>query len=359
MPQHTPTSVLVTGGAGFIGSNFLLRMVPRHPGVRFVNLDLLTYAGNLLNLQAVEDAPNYAFVQGDIADADLVGGLFAAHGFSTVVHFAAESHVDRSILDPLAFVRTNVLGTATLLDAARQAWLAEGPPGDVRFHHVSTDEVFGALAPGDPPFSEVTPYDPHSPYSASKAGSDHLARAYFDTYGLPVVVSNCSNNYGPYQFPEKLVPLIIARAAALEPLPVYGKGENVRDWLHVEDHAAAIERILFAGETGETYCVGGGAERRNLEVVETLCDLVDEALGRPAGTARAGITFVTDRPGHDFRYAMDFSKLERELGWRPAHSFEDGMRDTVRWYLEHRDWLDAVMDASYRDYYERQYGGRG
>ncbi len=355
MPQHTPTSVLVTGGAGFIGSNFLLRVVPRYPGVRFVNLDLLTYAGNLRNLTAIEDAPNYAFVQGDIADGDLVHRLFDEHGFSTVVHFAAESHVDRSILDPLAFVRTNVLGTATLLDAARRHWTGAGR--DVRFYHVSTDEVFGTL--GDTgAFDETTPYDPHSPYSASKAGSDHLVRAYHDTFGLPVVISNCSNNYGPFQFPEKLVPLMIVKAVAGEPMPVYGQGANTRDWLHVEDHAEAIDRILHDGRDGETYCVGGRAEARNIEVVETLADLVDEALGRAPGTARGLITFVTDRPGHDWRYAIDPGKLERELGWTPAHSFESGMRATVRWYLDHEDWLAAVMDQSYRDYYDTQYGAR-
>ena len=352
--MHQPRSVLVTGGAGFIGSNFLLALVPRHPEVRFVNLDLLTYAGNLLNLRSVEDAPNYTFVHGDIADADLVRRLFEEHGFDTVVHFAAESHVDRSILDPLAFVRTNVVGTATLLEAARQAW---GDRTDVRFHHVSTDEVFGTLG-DEGAFDETTPYDPHSPYSASKAGSDHLVRAYGDTYGLPITISNCSNNYGPFQFPEKLVPLVIRNAAAGEPLPVYGRGENVRDWLHVADHVEAIEVILRDGTPGETYAVGGRAERRNLEVVETIADVVDECLGRAPGTGRALITFVTDRPGHDWRYAMDPAKIERELGWQPTHSFEEGLRETVRWYLDHTEWLDAVADASYRDYYSTQYDTR-
>jgi dTDP-glucose 4,6-dehydratase len=357
MPQHTPTSVLVTGGAGFIGSAFLRRVVPRHPGVRWVNLDLLTYAGSLLNVRDVEAAPSYRFVRGDIADADLVGRLFDEEAFSTVVHFAAESHVDRSIRDPLAFVRTNVLGTAVLLDAARRAWTSDGPPapGRFRFHHVSTDEVFGALADDDPPFSETTPYDPRSPYAASKAGSDHLARAYHHTFGLPVVVSNCSNNYGPYQYPEKLVPLVIARAAALEKIPVYGAGTNVRDWLHVDDHAAALDLLLHEGADGETYGVGGSAERRNVEVVRLLCDLVDGALGRPSGTARAGITYVTDRPGHDFRYAMDTAKIEQELGWRPARSFEDGMRATAAWYLAHADWLDAVRDDRYRQWVDTHY----
>ncbi len=352
--MHQPRSVLVTGGAGFIGSNFLLALVPRYPKVQFVNLDLLTYAGNLLNLQSIEDAPNYTFVHGDIADADLVRQLFDEHRFDTVVHFAAESHVDRSILDPLAFVRTNVVGTATLLEAARQAW---GDRDDVRFHHVSTDEVFGSL--GDTgAFDEATPYDPRSPYSASKAGSDHLARAYHHTYGLPVTISNCSNNYGPFQFPEKLVPLVIRNAAAGEPLPVYGRGKNTRDWLHVADHVDALDLILREGQTGETYAIGGRAERRNIEVVETLADLVDEHLGRAPGTARDLITFVTDRPGHDWRYAMDPAKIERTLNWRPAHSFEAGLRETVGWYLDNAEWLDAVADASYRDYYATQYDAR-
>ncbi len=356
--MHTPRSVLVTGGAGFIGSNFLLRLVPALPKVRFVNLDALTYAGNLLNLRAVEDAPNYTFAHGDIADADLVRRLFAEHDFDTVVHFAAESHVDRSILDPLAFVRTNVVGTATLLEAARQAWSGRGGMrDDVRFHHVSTDEVFGTLG-DEGAFDEATPYDPHSPYSASKAGSDHLVRAYHHTYGLPVTLSNCSNNYGPFQFPEKLIPLVIRNAAAGEPLPVYGRGANVRDWLHVADHVDALDRILREGTAGETYAVGGRAERRNLDVVEMLADLVDEHLGREPGTARALITFVTDRPGHDWRYAMDPSKIERTLNWQPAHTFESGLRDTVRWYLDHTEWLDAVTDQSYRAYYTSQYGTR-
>jgi dTDP-glucose 4,6-dehydratase len=362
MPRHDPTTVLVTGGAGFIGSAFLRRVVPRHPGVRWVNLDLLTYAGSLLNVRDVESAPNYRFVKADIADPDAIARLFAEEAFSTVVHFAAESHVDRSIRDPLAFVRTNVVGTAVLLDAARRAWAGEPPDqvrgrlGDRRFHHVSTDEVFGAL--GDQGvFDETTPYDPRSPYAASKAGSDHLARAYHHTFGLPVVVSNCSNNYGPYQYPEKLVPLTIARAVSLESIPVYGQGANVRDWLHVEDHAEALEMMVFEGTEGEMYAVGGRAERRNLDVVHLLCDLVDEALGRPAGRARGGVTFVTDRLGHDYRYAIDPSKTERELGWRPAHTFETGMRDTVAWYLEHADWMDSVRDDRYREWVGQQYEG--
>jgi dTDP-glucose 4,6-dehydratase len=353
MPQHRPSTVLVTGGAGFIGSAFLRRVVPRYEGVRWVNLDLLTYAGSLLNVREVEGAANYRFVHGDIADAELVARLFGEEGFTTVVHFAAESHVDRSIKDPLAFVRTNVMGTAVLLDEARRAW-AGSAAGSRRFQHVSTDEVFGSLGT-EGMFDEATPYDPRSPYSASKAGSDHLARAYFHTYGLPVVVSNCSNNYGPFQYPEKLVPLIVSRAAAQEPIPVYGRGENVRDWLHVDDHAEALETMLLHGVDGETYAVGGRAERQNLEVVHTLCTLVDDALGRPAGSAAAGITFVTDRPGHDFRYAIDPSKIERELGWRPAHSFDSGMGETVAWYLQNAEWMEAVRDDRYREWMGIQY----
>ncbi|CAN5607501.1 dTDP-glucose 4,6-dehydratase [soil metagenome] len=356
MSTHSPKTVLVTGGCGFIGSNFLLRFVPKFPEIQFVNLDLLTYAGNPMNLKSIEEADNYTFVRADIADDDAVRDLFEKYDFTSVVHFAAESHVDRSILDPLAFVRTNVIGTAVLLDAARRTWKTDDQPEAVgrRFYHVSTDEVFGSLG-DEGAFSETTPYDPRSPYSASKAGSDHLVRAYHHTFGLPIVISNCSNNYGPFQFPEKLVPLIIARAKREEQLPVYGKGDNVRDWLHVQDHAEAAWQILTRGQEGETYCIGGRAERQNIEVVTTLCTLVDEALGRPLGTATENITFVTDRPGHDFRYAMDATRLEEELGWKPAHSFEDGMRQTVHWYLENEEWLDSVMNQSYRDYINRQY----
>jgi dTDP-glucose 4,6-dehydratase len=356
--RHQPTAVLVTGGAGFIGSNFLLQVVPRYPETRFVNLDLLTYAGNPMNLTALEGAPNYTFVHGDIADAGLVQQLFAEHGFTTVVHFAAESHVDRSILAPLAFVRTNTLGTVTLLEAARGAWGGGGAePGRYRFHHVSTDEVFGSLG-AEGAFTEATPYDPRSPYSASKASSDHFVRAYAHTYGLPVTISNCSNNYGPYQFPEKLIPLVIANALDEKPVPVYGEGRNVRDWLYVEDHCTAIDLILRHGDTGRTYVIGGAAERANLELVELLLDHVDAHVGRPAGTSRRLITFVKDRPGHDFRYAMDFTRLEAELGWTPRHTLEEGLRQTVAWYATHRAWLDAVRDQSYRAYYAQQYADR-
>lgn len=356
--SHQPTAVLVTGGAGFIGSNFLLRMVPRYPAVSFVNLDKLTYAGNLLNLTDIEDAHNYEFVHGDIADGDLVQHLFDAHGFTTVVHFAAESHVDRSIMAPLAFVQTNVMGTATLLETARHAWDDRADdPARYRFFHVSTDEVFGSL--GDEGFfSESTPYDPRSPYSASKASSDHFVRAYAHTYDLPVLISNCSNNYGPFQFPEKLIPLVILNALHERPIPVYGKGDNVRDWLHVHDHCDAIDLILRDGTPGDTYLVGGNNERANLELVNLLLDLVDEALGRPQESSRELITFVKDRAGHDFRYAIDASHLMDDLGWSPTFSLETGMRATVEWYLAHQDWLNAVSDASYRDYYAQQYEQR-
>ncbi len=354
---HRPEVVLVTGGAGFIGSNFLLYMVPRYPEVQFINLDSLTYAGNLLNLRDIEDAPNYRFVRGDVADAPLVERLFREHGITTVVHFAAESHVDRSIMTPLSFVLTNTVGTVTLLEAARKAWGDHADPERFRFYHISTDEVFGSLGPAGY-FTESTPYNPRSPYAASKAASDHFVRAYWHTYGLPVVISNCSNNYGPYQFPEKLIPLVILNALERRPIPIYGRGENVRDWLYVRDHCTAIERILFSGQTGQTYLVSAGCERKNLELVQQLLDLIDEELGESAGQSRKLITFVKDRPGHDFRYALDASRLREELGWAPSYTLEEGLRETVRWYLTHRDWLEAVADASYRTYYEKQYALR-
>ncbi|MDQ7041297.1 MAG: dTDP-glucose 4,6-dehydratase [Rhodothermus sp.] len=351
---HKPEVVLVTGGAGFIGSNFLLYMVPRYPSVQFINLDSLTYAGNLLNLRDIEEAPNYRFVRGDVADAPLVERLFREYGITTVVHLAAESHVDRSIMTPLSFVLTNTVGTVTLLEAARKAWGNHADPERFRFYHISTDEVFGSLGP-EGYFTESTPYNPRSPYAASKAASDHFVRAYWHTYGLPVVLSNCSNNYGPYQFPEKLIPLVLLNALENRPIPIYGKGENVRDWLYVRDHCTAIERILFSGQPGQTYLVSAGCERKNLELVRQLLDLIDEALGRPIGQSRQLITFVKDRPGHDFRYALDASRLRQELGWEPAYTLEEGLRETVHWYLTHRDWLEAVTDASYRSYYEKQY----
>ncbi len=353
--MHTPEVVLVTGGAGFIGSNFLRWMVPQHPNTEFINLDALTYAGNLMNLIEIEDAPNYGFIKGDITDAELVRELFQERSITTVVHFAAESHVDRSIMDPLAFMRTNVIGTGALLEAARERWLEDSADaGDYRFYHISTDEVYGSLGT-EGYFDENTPYDPSSPYSASKAGSDHLVRAYGRTYGLPYVISNCTNNYGPYQFPEKLVPLVIRNTVHEEAIPVYGTGENIRDWLYVTDHCRAIEQILLRGENHQTYPVSGGNERTNLEIVHSITDLVDEALDRPAQSSRELIEFVKDRPGHDFRYAMDSSRTREELNWSPKHTLEEGLTETVNWYLEHEQWVQSVLDESYQEYYERQY----
>ena len=339
---------LVTGGAGFIGGNFVLEAVSS--GVRVVNLDALTYAGNLDTLSPLQGNPDHVFVEGDIGDRDLVARLLAEHRPDAVVNFAAESHVDRSIDGPGAFVQTNVVGTLALLEAARDYWksLEGGAKDAFRFLHVSTDEVYGSL--GDTgKFVETTPYAPNSPYSASKAASDHLVRAFHHTYGLPVVTTNCSNNYGPYQFPEKLVPLVIAKAIAGEPLPIYGDGMNVRDWLYVGDHCSAIRAVLERGRIGETYNVGGDAERPNIEVVNTICALLDERRPREDGKPRnSQITYVRDRPGHDRRYAIDASKLESELGWTPAHSFEQGMADTVDWYLDNQPWVQRVLDGSYR-----------
>jgi dTDP-glucose 4,6-dehydratase len=342
------TTWLVTGGAGFIGGNFVQDAVDA--GVRVVNLDALTYAGNLDTLASLQGNPDHVFVHGDIGDSDLVRGLLAEHRPDAIVNFAAESHVDRSIDGPAAFVQTNVVGTLALLECARDHWrglVGSGREG-FRFLHVSTDEVYGSL--GDTGrFTEGTPYAPNSPYSASKAASDHLVRAFHHTYGLPVLTTNCSNNYGPYQFPEKLIPLIIARALAGEPLPVYGDGRNVRDWLYVGDHCAAIRSVLERGRVGETYNVGGDAERENIVVVETLCRLLDERRPRADGKPRfSQVTYVADRPGHDRRYAIDAAKIQGELGWKPAHSFEQGMADTVDWYLDHQAWVERVLDGSYR-----------
>lgn len=343
------TTWLVTGGAGFIGANFVL--AARRAGVaRIVTLDALTYAGNRQSLASLDADADHVFVQGDIGDAGLVSALLAEHRPQAIVHFAAESHVDRSIDGPAAFVETNVVGTLNLLEKARDFWrgLPDAERDAFRFLHVSTDEVFGSLgATGH--FSETTPYAPNSPYSASKAASDHLVRAFHHTYGLPVLTTNCSNNYGPFQFPEKLIPLVILKAIKGEPLPVYGDGSNVRDWLFVEDHCAAIRRVLEGGRPGETYCVGGNAERRNIDVVRTLCALLDELRPRTDGASYADqITFVKDRPGHDQRYAIDAGKLKRELGWEPTLGFEEGMRRTVEWYLGHMDWVQPILDGSYR-----------
>lgn len=342
-------TMLITGGAGFIGGTFVRRFV-REQAYRIVNLDLLTYAGNLASLKSVEDASNYTFVHGDIRDESLVRSLFETYQPDGVLHFAAESHVDRSIGAPATFIETNVLGTQSVLEAARGYWggLSSERRESFRFVHVSTDEVYGSLG-STGRFTESTPYAPNSPYSASKAGSDHLVRAYYHTYGMPVLISNCSNNYGPFQFPEKLIPLMILNAVGGKPLPVYGDGTNVRDWLHVEDHCEALHQILANGRPGEVYNIGGDAERTNLEVVHTICDIVDEL--RPDldhRPSRSLIQFVTDRPGHDQRYAIDASKLQNELGWRPAHDFESGIRETIAWYLQETEWIDDVTTGNYQ-----------
>ncbi|MBE0598089.1 MAG: dTDP-glucose 4,6-dehydratase [Desulfuromonadales bacterium] len=351
-------SILVTGGCGFIGSNFVRLALRRLPECRLVNLDQLTYAGNPRNLADIEDDPRYRFVHGDICEAELVGRLFAEETIDTIVHFAAESHVDRSIDAPAEFIRTNILGTFTLLEAARKAWLANPGsqlpvPENCRFLHVSTDEVYGSLG-NTGFFRETTPYHPRSPYSASKASSDHLVSAYHHTYGMPTLTTNCSNNYGPYHFPEKLIPLIISNALEGKTLPVYGDGKNVRDWLYVEDHCQAILRVLEQGRVGETYNLGGNNEKQNIEVVTTICDLLDQKVGRlPDGHPRTDlIRFVQDRPGHDRRYAIDASKIREELGWLPLVTFEEGIRRTIDWYLGNLEWVAAVRDGSYRDYYE-------
>ncbi len=354
--SFTPTSVLVTGGAGFIGSNYLLHVVPAHPDTQYVNLDALTYAGNLANLRAIEEADNYAFVHGDINEGALIDRLFEEHQFDAVVHFAAESHVDRSILDPTAFVTTNVHGTLVLLQAARKAW--EGAKHACRFHHVSTDEVFGTLGM-EGHFTADTPYAPRSPYAASKAAADHLVRAFGTTYDFPYVITNTSNNYGPYQFPEKLIPLVIRNAVVGDPIPVYGKGENVRDWLFVEDHCEALDSVLHQAGDQTTWLIGGDQEITNLELVERLLDEVDRATGKPVGTRRSLIQFVTDRPGHDFRYALDSSPVKEALKWTPKHDLSSGIARTVAWYLGNMDWLNDVLDGGYREYYAAQYGSRG
>ncbi len=349
--------ILVTGGAGFIGSNFVLQWISEEQS-SVLNLDKLTYAGNLRNLDSVRNNHRYKFQQGDIVDRELVCRLLRQARPRAIVHFAAESHVDRSIRGPDDFIRTNVNGTFSLLEEARAYWgeLPEGERSSFRFLHVSTDEVYGSLGADDPAFTELTPYAPNSPYSASKAASDHLVRAYYHTYGLPVLTTNCSNNYGPYQFPEKLIPLMILNACQGKPLPVYGDGQNVRDWLYVVDHCRAIRAVLARGRTGETYNIGGKSEKKNLDIVHLICDLLDELRpGDPIVPHSKLITFVKDRPGHDRRYAMDTCKLERELKWQPGETFESGIRKTVRWYLEHEDWVRDVTSGSYREWIAKHY----
>ncbi|HWP59729.1 MAG TPA: dTDP-glucose 4,6-dehydratase [Candidatus Acidoferrales bacterium] len=359
--------ILVTGGAGFIGSNFVRFWIRRHPQDRLVNLDKLTYAGNLANLADIATAPHYRFVRGDIGDFALVDQLFREEKINRVVHFAAESHVDRSILGPGEFIRTNINGTFTLLEAARAHWRLDGgraksadrgDAGGFCFLHVSTDEVYGSLGPNDPAFAESTPYAPRSPYSATKAASDHLVSAYGHTFGVPVIITNCSNNYGPYQFPEKLIPLTIQRAIKRETIPVYGKGENVRDWIYVEDHCEALEAVLERGKIGETYNIGGGNQWRNLDLVQLICDKLDERLGRDDAPRRKLIRFVEDRPGHDLRYAMDIGKISRALGWTPKVPMDVGIAKTIDWYLAHQDWVERVMSGEYKNYFARQYGAR-
>ena len=363
-------TILITGGAGFIGSHVVRLFVTKYPDYRIVNLDKLTYAGNLANLRDIEERPNYTFVRGDICDFEAMRELFRQYGIDGVIHLAAESHVDRSIRDPFTFARTNVMGTLSLLEAAREYW--NGDWAGKLFYHISTDEVYGALEltrpAGDPAgcesgggpfgeefFTEETKYDPHSPYSASKASSDHFVRAYHDTYGLPTVISNCSNNYGPYQFPEKLIPLFINNIRNDRPLPVYGKGQNVRDWLYVEDHARAIDLIFHEGKIAETYNIGGFNEWKNIDLIKVIVKTVDRLLGRPEGASEKLITYVADRAGHDLRYAIDSTKLKEELGWEPTLQFEEGIEKTVRWYLDNQKWIDNVTSGEYVKYYTEMY----
>jgi len=346
-------NILITGGAGFIGSHLVRHFIKKYPQYQIVNLDALTYAGNLANLKDIEQSPNYQFIKADICDKEAVEKTLQKNNIDAIIHLAAESHVDRSILDPLAFVQTNIVGTANLLLCARNYWKDRQ---DVLFYHVSTDEVYGSL--GETGFfTETTPYDPHSPYSASKAASDHLVRAYFHTYKMPVLISNCSNNYGSFQFPEKLIPLMIANAVNNKPLPVYGKGENVRDWLWVQDHCQAIELIFHKAKIGETYNIGGWNEWKNIDLVHLLCQLVDTKLSRKPGATTQLITYVKDRPGHDQRYAIDSNKLANDLGWKPSLQFEEGLSKTIDWYLSNGDWVNNILSGNYKEYYAKQYGG--
>lgn len=354
--------VLVTGGAGFIGSNFIHYLLAHEPELRIVNLDALTYAGSLENLKDLPDPSRYTFVQGDICDRSLIDRIFSEHKIDTVVHFAAESHVDRSILDPGVFAQTNVMGTFNLLEAARQAWLVDKtlPLEEIRFHHVSTDEVFGTLSKEEPPFEEDTPYAPRSPYAASKASSDHFVRAYYTTYGLPISISNCSNNYGPRQFPEKLIPLMVLNAINGKPLPVYGDGMQIRDWLYVDDHCEGIWKVVTQGRVGETYCIGGDNQPPNIEIVKTICQILDELQPESAFIPHEKlITYVQDRPGHDRRYDIKIDKIEKELNWTPSRDLQQGLRDTVQWYLDNPEWVQAITEQSdYSSWVQKNYAGR-